>query len=133
MDFLGLLNEFVTICGELKEQEEKVERIKKNRHELERILLVEFAKNKLQNMHVAGKVIYLRKDVRVQKKTDKEMSDICDVLRSIGGEDLVREQYAPSALTAFVKELKQSDGGVPPELLECVNVVDVEQLVLTKG
>lgn len=129
MDFLSLMNEFVSQCKAIKECEARLNGLKKNRAEMERALILEFAKHGLQNMRVGGGTVYKARGLRVNKKTEVSMQEVCEILRDAGAGDLVAEAYQPAALKAYVKE-KREQGDFAGPLAMALDVVEYDELRL---
>jgi hypothetical protein len=79
----------------------------------------ELVESGVQNMRVNDRSIYLAEELYVGAE-DKEA--VCEVLKAMGMEDLVKESYNTNTLSAYVRELERTGEGVPFALADVIKI-----------
>lgn len=115
-------------CGDAADRIAK--RIARLRPDLE----YDLAEAGIQNTQVDGVGLHFRSQMFVNKKPEKDgvtTQMICDCLRRLGMNDLVKDGYSPSSLKSYVKECLEQFGEVPQELANLIKVTETATLVST--
>ncbi len=88
---------------------------------LEAQLVDLFVEHELRNLSLDGKTLYLHRSTFAQRKTGVTADDVKDALRAAGQHDLVTETVNAQTLSAYVRDIVDSDeGGTLPEPLDAV-------------
>lgn len=86
---------------------------------LEAQLVDLFVEHGMQNLSLDGKTVYLHRSTFAQRKAGATAEDVKDALRAAGQGDLVTETVNAQTLSAYVRDILDSDeGGQLPDPLD---------------
>ncbi len=124
-DGVGLPLDLVRRYKRLRElqvaSETEAKTLKDEADALEAQLIDVFTDAGLRNLSLDGKTVYLHRSTFAQRKAGVTADDVKDALRAAGQHDLVTETVNARTLSAYVRDIVDSDeGGTLPEPLDAV-------------
>ncbi len=86
----------------------------------------------LQNLAVDGRNVHIKIRRHASKKKEVSQEQANEVLRILGAGDLVKETANASAVSAFMREVLDTEGQVPTEFTEAFNIHEQPTLGVQK-
>lgn len=120
----------------------ELKELKKERESLEEPLLEGMVDAGIQNLNVDGKTVYIRTQIWASAKdmTDpltgevigKDWDSALDAVRKCGHGELVETRINSQRLSALIRELDETEDGIPEILKENLAISEQTKLVVRK-
>jgi hypothetical protein len=138
---LGTLARFVDLDTKIKEMDAELKELKRERETLEDPLVEGLIEAGIQNMNVNGKTVYIRTQLWASAKdivddsgevVAKDWTSALEAVRSTGHGDLVETRINSQRLSALVRELDETEDGIPEILRDNLNISEQIKLVVRR-
>jgi hypothetical protein len=107
---------YVALRAEAKSHEDAAEELKAEADLLEAELLEEFAEAGVPRMTIAGRTVYVHRQLWAKREDGVDMNQACKALVDAGHSEFVNETYNSNTVSAWLRDLAKSDTPIPPEL-----------------
>jgi hypothetical protein len=115
----GMLRRLIFLKAAVKAAEGSVKTYKAEIGELDERIRLEWAEDNVRSAGIDGKTAYIYPVFHVEKLDGATPADIRNALEEAGLGYMLQPNYSASALTAYLKELRES-GNEPPQALASV-------------
>lgn len=120
------IKRFIAIKKELDDIAIQEAELKRERQELEQIILAEFEEQGVQNMRVDGRTVSLVRTIYARANTETGGTEaLAQVLRENGLADLVKDSVNANTLASYVRELEKLEIPMPEAIANHVIVTPV--------
>lgn len=126
------LKEFTDLEKERRQLEAKLKACKQQIATLSPVLMEEMAMAGIQSVKAHGMTVFTRQDFYCSKKAvvaGATTEKVCEVLRSLGYNNLVSETYSAATLKSIVKEMIDNAEQIPEQLKSLINYDHTTKLV----
>lgn len=128
------VREYVAIDKEIGELEDRVKLRKKDKRDLEQLLLDDFEKNEMQSVKLENRLAYLKVSTFARVDPDIGNEVLVAALKDHGLEDLVKPPVVnPQTLSAYVRELESTETPIPDEIAAAIIVQKVPSINIRKN
>ncbi|MGH7743706.1 MAG: hypothetical protein ACREQ5_02650 [Candidatus Dormibacteria bacterium] len=132
----SLLRRFAELSIRRGVLDAELEVVRKEIAGIEPQLLESFADQGIQNCNILGQCIYVRSDLYVSKKADKDgvtTDDVCKALAKCGLGYMVKDGYSAASLKSKVAEWRKEGVEIPETLATLLNVGETCRLAARKA
>lgn len=117
-NFIELAEQYAMLDERKRELDNQLNDVKEKMKEVEDELLTFFEKKGISNISIAGKTLYLHRQLWAGYKND--MDNAVEALKKAGLNDYVRENFNTHSLSAYFRELyrereEEAKGIIKPE------------------
>lgn len=139
---LGELTRFVELDSRIKKLDAELKELKKERDAMEEPLIDGLVDAGIQNLNVAGHTVYIRTQLWASAKDivdpltgeaiGKDWNSALAAVQATGHADLIETRINSQRLSALVRELDDTEDGVPEIMRENLNISEQIKLVVRK-
>ena len=115
----GMLRRLIFLRAQLRVAEGTAKELKSEIKKVDDAIRQEWAEDNIRSMNIDGKTAFIYPVFHVEKLDGATPDDIRDALETAGLGYMLKPNYSASALTAYLKELREH-GDEPPEALAAV-------------
>jgi len=125
-----LIEEFASIDNEIKERDAVIKKLKKRKRDLEEPLLELFAELGVTSVVTeSGRTVHLHRQIWANARTGEDgarnFNAACAALEATGNGDMVERKFNVTKVSALVRELENSEDGIPVELRDNLQINEI--------
>ena len=128
----GPLDELIAATEHKRDLEAKLKEVKKFIEDVEPMVREKFLQEGTSSVRKDDNTAYLRHQFKVRQKPGISRPDVTAVLKAIGLEDLVKEDYEYKRLCSTIKEMVENEEEVPEELTEFIEWDEEIKVIVRK-
>lgn len=121
------LKKFLRLTRDKKALDVKLEKVKQDLKESEKVLRAQFEKAGLDSTKVDGTTIYLHRQVWARAK-DGDRGAVLVALRETEMDEYITENFNTNSLSAYVRECEKEGQEIPEKLKACLEITEVFSL-----
>lgn len=115
------VREYMRLRNEQRRREAEAGEAKEQADNIEQELLEQFAEDGVQNLTVDGQTVYLQRTVFAMVDGAYTREQVIERLRQADLGHFVRDGYNHQTLSAWIRELDDSEEPIPPQLEGVIN------------
>jgi hypothetical protein len=108
--------------------EDKLKQVKAEMSGMEQSILDDFAVSGITQMRVNGTTLYIRTERHTSRRDGVGPDEAIAALRAAGWDELVKDSYSASALSAAMRELLDEGSEIPGAIQDAYEVKEVHKL-----
>ena len=128
----GPLDELIAATEHKRDLKLKLKEVQKFIDDVEPMVREKFLQEGTQNVRKHDNTVYLRREYKVKHREGVSKPDVTRALKSAGFDELTHETYDYRRLCATVREMKENEEEVPPELTELIEWKEEIKVIVKK-